>query len=776
MTTYWALRLKSFGSDAPKSLLAQHDLLQILVDAADPSLSVTIRMTARRRSEGVEVAYHLICEGNRASAGLAKTLHDVASVGLLTGYSLRTGTEAPEAVEGLRTELVPQLGGLETLPIKPDWSQVYDIVRRRGETISLDLRCRFTSSAAGPRSTARPVMLGTDAGTPALEALGGADSGSGRLSLEVTITAPKKIDRAYANAIARKLFGVACDLVALDASASPRGSIWSPNEALRVWHWPYGEIQGRGLGTFAPSLPLIAKKGSRRGSSLGTARFEGPRFDRDDEVVMGADDRMKHIYVVGKTGSGKTNLLKRLARQDIQQGKGCLVISPHADLIDHLIDTAGDRSNDIVLLDFGDAIYAPLVNPLTIDVNEASDYARAVTQLTDLVAGMNYHEFTGPVFYDAVRTAFQTAVLDDIRGQQDPSIAVAVEIVRDRTLRGWAAKVAKDARRDLELELSLISDLKSSDVSEYSRWVTAKFSDFAVNGPLRAITSGSAGSPLSFREIYQGQKILLVHLPDTYLTGESAEFIGRYIFERIYLEARRTSSGARKDFYIHADEFQRFVNRDLEVLVTEARKFRLGLTFAHQNLRQLQAFSRYEGTSSSRLAEAIFSNAGTLVAMRTSGSDVQTLATELEVPEHYVRRIAQHEALARATLGGAEERAFTLRVPLETTATNSARRSALRRRMIAEGYWHRRKTVERELDAHLQKLRELANPLPKRSAPPDNRRPRPSTSVSATGSAPPEPPNKPGSSFLEEWLANRATQRSADGQRPADRTSKGKTL
>jgi len=479
---------------------------------------------------------------------------------------------------------------------------------------------------------------------------------------------------------------------------------------------------------------------------------------------MGPEDRVKHIYIVGKTGSGKTNLLKRIARQDIQQGKGCLVISPHSDLIDHLVETAGDRADDVVLLDFGDPHYAPQLNPLAIDVGSSADYARAADQLTELVSGLNYHEYSGPVFRDAVRTALQTAALPEIRGTFDPSVAVAVEIVRDKSLRDWAAKVAKNSRRDIELELSLVGDLKASDVSEHTRWVTSKFSSFAVNGPLRAITSTSGSSPFSFREIYQKQKILLVHLPDTYLTGESAELVGRLIFERLYIEARRTPAKARKDFYVHADEFQRFVNRDLEVLVTEARKFRLGLSFAHQNLRQLQAFSRYEGSTSSRLAEAIFSNAGTLIAMRTSGADAASLATELEIDERYVRRIAQHEALARATLGGVEQRAFTLRVPLEGSPKSSGVRRKVRQRMISEGYWARRTVVERELELHLAQLRTLANPLPQPTS-----RSAPSGGSKSHTASPPS--GSPGSSFLDDWLQKRAQ---ATDPAPQDSSTTGK--
>ncbi|MCZ1075262.1 type IV secretory system conjugative DNA transfer family protein [Rhodococcus sp. A5(2022)] len=470
---------------------------------------------------------------------------------------------------------------------------------------------------------------------------------------------------------------------------------------------------------------------------------------------MSPSDRMKHIYVVGKTGSGKTNLMKRIARQDIAQGKGCVVISPHADLINFLVDSAGDRADDIILLDFGDKNYVPQMNPLAVDVSSDAEYARAAEQLTDLVSGLSYHEFTGPVFHDAVRTALQTAALPEIRGDRDPNIAVAVEIVRDSALRGWAAKIARNSRRDLELDLSRVADLRASERSEYERWVTAKFDSFAVNGPLRSVTSTAGGCPLSFKEIYRNQKVLLVHLPDTYLGGNSAELIGRFIFERLYQEARQTQATSRKDFYIHVDEFQRFVNRDLEILVTEARKFKMGLTFAHQNLRQLHAFSRFEGTASPRLAEAIFSNVGTLIAMRTSGSDVGTIAAELEVREQHVRRIGQYEALARPSLAGAEQRTCTLRVPLESVPANRKVRAELRKRMIREGYWASRTTVERGLESHFAALRESVDGSPQRRKLP--------ASSSKSGNQ---------KSFLDEWLEKRKSKSAGSGDQTTD-DSKG---
>lgn len=757
MTLHWALVLKSFDDDAPKTLLAQNDLLQLVADVADPSLSLTIRLVAGADRGRVSAACFLLCEGSQRSKQTAETLLDVASVGLLPGYNITHGGHPRAHYEHSMSELTPVLAADAVLPIKPDWAQLIDLLRRRARPMVIDIRCSFTRSA--PRSPSpTPPVLGSDAGTPLLEALVRTSHDARALSLSVVVSEPRRVDTTFASALGRKLFGTTCEITPLESVDGARGTPVVPNEALRVWHWPYGEIQGRGLGRATANLPLVATDPPKKGMSLGYARQEGPRLDQLTDVFLSPTDRMRHVYIVGKTGSGKTNLMKRIARQDISAGKGGVVISPHGDIIDYLIDTAGSRSEDIVFLDFGDPRFVPQLNPLSTDVSSSADFARAAEQLTDLVAGLNYHEFSGPVFHDAVRTALHTAALPELRGDRDPNIAVAIEIVRDARLRDWSAKVAEKSRRDIALELSRVGDLRASERSEYERWVTAKFDAFAVDGPLRAVTSTAGQSPFSLRDIYRGQKILLVHLPDTYLGGDSAEFIGRFIFERLYQEARLTPAAARREFYVHVDEFQRYVNRDLEVLVTEARKFQLGLTFAHQNLRQLHAFSRFEGTSSPRLAEAIFSNVGTLVAMRTSGSDVGTIAQELEVREQHVRRIAQYEALARPSLGGVEQRTFTLRVPLESSPNDKSARSSLRKRMISEGYWARRTAVERELETHLRALRDAADPAKR-----NRRTPRSPANTSTK------------SSFLDEWLAKRdaAKSNADDGDTPSE--SEGKT-
>jgi hypothetical protein len=292
MTTHWVFRLRSFGAEAPTTLLAQHDLLQLLVDSGSDAVQLTIRVAATRRRSEIDVAFYLLCEGAKGSGPLAKTLHDVAAVGLLPGYSITTSRDA-RPVNGFGGfEIRPHLRAGESLPIKPDWSQVFDLVRRRGDELTLDLRCSRNPTPIEEGLRKPPLILGTDEGTPALEALSAADGDGQPLILSIVATGPKPLDRAFLLAIGRKIFGVPCETRAIKDDSDVEGIGTSATEALRAWHWPYGDIQGRGLGKFSPSLPLVMNHVPRRGVSLGEARAEGPRFDRDRDVVMTQADRV----------------------------------------------------------------------------------------------------------------------------------------------------------------------------------------------------------------------------------------------------------------------------------------------------------------------------------------------------------------------------------------------------------------------------------------------------------------------------------------------------
>jgi len=476
-------------------------------------------------------------------------------------------------------------------------------------------------------------------------------------------------------------------------------------------------------------------------------------------VCISEEERLRHIYIVGKTGAGKTNLMKMIAEQDMRSGHGVAVISPHADLIDHLLDVAGDRADDVVLLDFGDPAHVPMLNPLTLDTHSQAEYSATVSRVVELFARRTFNQFTGPVFADSVRLACETVAELAPQTGEYPTIAAAVEVVKSDKLQRWASRSVRQGRPDLADEWERIFNMRGSEAAEASRWVTAKFSDFGAHSALRAITTQVAPSPLSIREIYRQNKILLVRIPDTQMPASAAALTGAIVFNRLFEEAQLAGVAPRCPFYVHVDEFQRFVSSDLEELVAEARKFHLGLTFAHQNLRQLEAFSMFEGSTNPRLADAIFSNVGTLVTMKTSGRDVHRFAEELSLTDADVRSISRGRAIVRTGHDG-DDVICSISIPLASASDRPDARESIRTRMTTQGYWQSRTQQGEAAEGLLDRLRTTA--VPKLPAPKlGGTEPAARAGNELDASRPAS-----GSTFLDDWLAKRSERTAETNESP----------
>ncbi|MEV0292749.1 type IV secretion system DNA-binding domain-containing protein [Nocardia sp. NPDC050710] len=759
-TRRWTIGVGAYDDDAVHTLPGQLDLLRALHDLGDPGVALVYRLRAEMdEDDELVVLFDLSCVSAshaHLDEAQSQSLRTLGQVALLQAYNLHRSVQ-PGNKPGLRhLRIVPRSSGGTGLPIKSDWAGVVDLVRSRGQELSIEMVCTVVTDLQKlPADTREPYAISRDAGTDMFSASARVvheiDS---RIMMTTTIHSPDEIDQVFGRALGRTILGTPVELRPIQRfsyfpSIKGGGLFGYPEEIFRAWHAPYGNIQGRGLGAQkATSLSIRFRKSIiGEGSAVGTAISLGPRFDSTVDIRIGAADRAKHLYIIGKTGSGKTNLLKNIALQDVQSGHGVAIIDPHGELCDHIIEHAGDRLDDIVLLDFGEREYLPTINPLTMDVRGENDYKLAVEELLQVIVRRSFNEFTGPVFEDTTRMMFYSVFNQHIRGDADPTIPLAVELMRTGRLRGWV----KDQLREVDVELceqwETFDNMLSTSVAENARWVNAKFADFANGSALQRLTA-TPGSKLSIDEVYEQGKILLVKLPETTVGLSATKFLGSIIFTRLYRAARRGDPDSRRPFYIHVDEFQRFVGDELEELVAEARKFKICLTFAHQNLKQLESFSKYEGSASARLAEAIFSNVGSIIALRTSGADVGKIAQEFSISERAVRNVGQYEAIARCSLGGTEQPVFTLRIPPAVSRPDETSRACVRQRMIDAGFWSSNEVLARA-DDRLEELRKKAAVKKKPPAPPTT---KPAT-VAGPGPAKSAPAG--GSSMLDEWLQKR---------------------
>jgi hypothetical protein len=766
MKPIWSLGMLSFTPSQARQSLANQLLILKTLAHMPPGVSLTWRLKSSRAPDESTVfaSLALICSIGDSSAvpdeSLAE-LENIASVALAAGWSLsRQTTPSVQPRPRFTRLLLPPLQ-TTTLPVKPDWAVLVDLIRHRGTALTIDVTCHSTGETIGGHSdgavaTSDASAFDFDLGVSFLDNLR-ADEPCLGVELTLSVGSDRALDPALLQLIGTSVLGLPIRAVTSTKAALDSKMIYAPAIALRAWHAPYAPLQGRGLQSVAHKIAASHDLSQSNGIVIGTTRIEGPDWDRPASVRIPAEERLRHIYIVGKTGAGKTNLMKQIAAQDILDGRGVAVITPHADLIEYLLDAAGDRVDDIILLDFGDPTHLPAINPLTLDTSSNTEYSATVSRLVELFARRTFNQFTGPVFSDSVRLAFETVAVLAPEAGSFPTISAGVEIVKSDKLQRWASRIVKQRRPDLAEDWERVFNMRGSEAAETSRWITAKFNDFGAHSALRSITTQVHASPLSIRNIYRDNKVLLVRIPDTHMPSSAASLMGGFIFNRLFEEAQLAGITPRSPFYIHVDEFQRFVSSDLEELVAEARKFHVGLTFAHQNLMQLEAFSAYEGTTNPRLADAIFANVGTLVAMKTSGRDVQRFAAELSLSEAEVRSVNRGHAIVRTGHNG-EDVTCSVAIPLASIRERRGLRRSVRSRMIKQGYWYSRAEQDVHAEDLLMKLRRTASAKPAGDATENSADNAPTTSGAAS----------PNDTFFDSWLAKKAERIPTDAA-PAQR-------
>jgi hypothetical protein len=367
------------------------------------------------------------------------------------------------------------------------------------------------------------------------------------------------------------------------------------------------------------------------------------------------NDRRRHLYAVGKSGSGKSKLLELLIRADLQNGEGVAVLDPHGDLVDAVLRyVPEDRINDVVLLDPSDADFPIAFNPLE-KVDEA--YKMQVTigflQIFKKLFGSNWSDRLEHVLRYTV-----LALLDS------PNTTV-LSILKMLTDKNYRQKI-----------VSRIQDsvVKSFWVSEFAAWsekfdadaitpLLNKVGQFVATNMIRNII-GQPTTKFNIRELMDNKKILLMKVSKGLLGEENSSLIGAMFITKLYQAAMSRADipeNQRQDFYLYVDEFQNFATDTFAEILSEARKYRLNLTIAHQ----------YMGQLSDEVRKTVFGNVGSMVSFRVGAEDAQVLAQEYSpiFKERDIINLGVREFYTKMSVNGELREAFsgrTLDVPFVT--------------------------------------------------------------------------------------------------------------
>ncbi len=427
----------------------------------------------------------------------------------------------------------------------------------------------------------------------------------------------------------------------------------------------------------------------REGIILGESRYRG----EVRQVRMQVEDRRRHLYVIGQTGTGKSVLLNRLSSQDIEAKNGTCVIDPNGDLFtDVLARIPRSRAQDVIIFDPSDLSRPVGINMLEYDPAFPEQKTFIINELLSIFNTLYDLKATGgPMFEQYMRNALLLLMDDPANGF---TLTEVPRVLADSAFRKKLLAVCRNVIVKNFWEKEAEKAGGEASLANMVPYITSKFSTFISNDYVRPIIAQSK-STINFRSIIDGKKILLVNLSKGKIGDINASLLGMITIGKLTLAAFSRADipmDKRTDFYLYVDEFQNFTTPSISTILSEARKYRLCLTVAHQFIAQL----------GDEIREAVFGNVGSMVAFRVGPNDAEPLARQFE-PVFSARELASIDNLnahARLMVGGQVAPAFTLSVPLPERSDVSS--ADFIRDLSSLSYGRKREEAEQEIYERLR--------------------------------------------------------------------------
>ncbi len=414
------------------------------------------------------------------------------------------------------------------------------------------------------------------------------------------------------------------------------------------------------------------------------------------EVRILRDDRTRHQYIIGKSGSGKSVMLSFMARQDIWNGDGICLVDPHGDLVEDVLQTVQkERARDMILFDPADTERPMGLNLLEAKTPEERD--RASIDAMEIFIKIFGDEIFGPRIQHYFRNACLTLMEDEEEG------ATLIDVPRIFTdpefLKYKLTKVKNSVVRSFwEHEYANTGDREKQEMIPY---FSSKFGPFITNTTIRNII-GQSKSAFNIREVMDTQKILLVNLSKGKIGDLNAQLLGLIFVNKINMAAMSRQDipkKERKDFYLYVDEFQNFATDTFASILSEARKYRLSLIMAHQYIAQLTKTPT--GKDDTRVRDAVFGNVGTMLSFKVGADDAEYLAKEYAptLSQQDIMGIANYKAYIKLNINNTTSRPFSIESiwdPVENKKLADVLKKYSRMK-----YARKRMFVDQEIEARL---------------------------------------------------------------------------
>jgi hypothetical protein len=483
-------------------------------------------------------------------------------------------------------------------------------------------------------------------------------------------------------------------------------------------------------------------------------------------IRIALQDRQRHMYVVGQTGTGKSTFLENLALQDMLNGDGFAFVDPHGDTVERLLAMVPrERTEDVIYFSPAEMAYPMGLNIFEFDTPDQKDFLiqEALNMLYKLY-DPNHQGIMGPRYEHLFRNAALTVMADPKGGTfvdipklfRDPKfVQQKLQYVTDRNVKEFWEKEMPQSQR-------------SNEFGDVVSWFISKFGAFLSNEMMRNII-GQSKSAFDLRDIMDHKKILLVNLSKG-RTGElNSKLLGMVFimkFQSAAMSRANLPESERHDFGLFVDEFQNFSTDSFATIMSEARKYHLNLIVANQFSTQL----------TEEIRDAIFGNIGTTIAFRVGDRDAEALDKYFRpsFDESDLLRLPNFNTIVRTMIDGVPTQPFSM-ATMPPLGTPNLKLAQALKQLTAAKYGRPKAKVEEEIFARMETEPEpvrsqfASSPFDRNiSSSPWGATPAPSIeskfpSVST--------PAKSSSSFLDEWLTKRQSKPSTTPQLPRQQTA-----
>lgn len=360
-----------------------------------------------------------------------------------------------------------------------------------------------------------------------------------------------------------------------------------------------------------------------------------------------ADDRRRHMYLIGKTGMGKSTVLENMIVNDIWAGKGVAVVDPHGDLAEKVVKyIPSNRINDVVYFNPADIDY-----PIAFNVVERVEpqYRHLVASGLVGVFQKLWADSWGPRLEYILRNTI-LAILD----YPGSTLLAVTRMLSDKKFRKQVVEKVQDPVVKT-FWINEFAGYADKFASEAVSPIQNKVGQFLSTSLIRNIV-GQVKSTIDMRKIMDEGKILILNLSKGRIGEDSSSLLGAMMITKIQLAAMsrvNIEEEERRDFYLYVDEFQNFISESFANILSEARKYRLNLVMAHQYIEQL----------GETVKAAVFGNVGTMVVFRVGASDAEQLVTEFS-PTFYeedIVNIPKYEMILKLMIDGIASEPFSAR-------------------------------------------------------------------------------------------------------------------